>query len=409
MPPKILTVDDSKTIRMIVTKAFKPYDCAVLEAGNGLEGYALAAKEKPDLIILDITMPVLDGYGMLNRLRADRELKQIPVIMLTAEVGRDNVIKVAKQGVRDYVVKPFKEDLIVERVGRVIELKLRSAATARARNYDAPLKLVVLDDKPAIAEQIRAGVADAGWEILPKAVPAEVLELCQQQPVDAVLVSLALPEDAAFTTFEALRGNPQTRALPVFGLSVKTAADEQARAAHLGFTAVINKPIDLDDLKFKIARALNLDTSPKFFREQKDALILTIPAGFNASIANEISCLLKTKVAASVDAGINKLVLDLSQARAVDVTLIRLAIEAAQWCVRLSLKQRVVGSANLIKDCKNYEEAKDWRFVASLDEALTAADGKEPAPAAAAPAPAPAGTAPVPESAPAPAPEAIAA
>lgn len=403
MPPKILTVDDSKTIRMIVAKAFKPYDCTVLEAGNGLEGCTLAAKEKPDLIILDITMPVLDGYGMLSRLRADRELKGIPVIMLTAEVGRDNVIKVAKQGVRDYVVKPFKEDLIVERVGRVIELKLRNVATNPGRKFDEPLKLVVLDDKPAIAEQIRAGVADAGWEILAEAQPAKVLELCQQQSVDAVLMSLALADDAAFTTFEALRANAPTRALPVFGLSVKTAVDEQARAAHLGFTAVINKPIDLDDLKFKIARALNLDTSPKFFREQKDALILTIPAGFNASIANEISCLLKTKVAASVDAGINKLVLDLSQARAVDVTLIRLAIEVAQWSARLSLKQRVVGSANLIKDCKNYEEAKDWRFVASIDEALAAVDGKEPAAAAAAAA------APVPAAAPAPAPEAIAA
>ena len=407
MPPKILTVDDSKTIRMIVAKAFKPYDCAILEAGNGLEGYTLAAKEKPDLIILDITMPVLDGYGMLSRLRADRELKQIPVIMLTAEVGRDNVIKVARQGVRDYVVKPFKEDLIVERVGRVIELKLRSAATGRVRNYDEPLKLVVLDDKPAIAEQIRAGVADTCWEILPKSQPAEVLELCQQQPVDAVLVSLALADDAAFTTFEALRGNAQTRALPVFGLSVKTAADEQARAAHLGFTAVINKPIDLDDLKFKIARALNLDTSPKFFRDQKGVLILTIPTGFNASVANEISGHLKTKVAAAVDAGINKLVLDISQARAADITLIRLAIETAQWCARLSLTQRVVGTANLIKDCKNYEEAKDWRFAASLDEALAAFEGKEPAPAAAAAAVAT--PAPVPATAPAPAPEAIAA
>lgn len=134
-------------------------------------------------------MPVLDGYGMLSRLRADRELKGIPVIMLTAEVGRDNVIKVAKQGVRDYVVKPFKEDLIVERVGRVIELKLRNVATNPGRKFDEPLKLVVLDDKPAIAEQIRAGVADAGWEIRrgparqgPRTLPAAVRRCRSDEP-----------------------------------------------------------------------------------------------------------------------------------------------------------------------------------------------------------------------------------
>ena len=402
MPQKILAVDDSKTIRLIVSKAFKAYDCAVLEAANGVEGLSLAAKEKPDLIILDITMPVMDGYEMLNRLRADRDLKQVPVIMLTAEVGRENVIKVAKQGVRDYVVKPFKEDLIVERVGRVLELKLRPTAPTRTRKYDEPLKFVVLDDKPAIAEQIRAGVCDTPWQIIPKSLPAEALEYCQQNPVDGLLVSLNLADDAAFSTFETLRATEPTRALPVFGLSVKTATDEQNRALHLGFSALINKPIDLDDLKLKISRALNLDTSPKFFREKRDVLILTIPASFNPSVANEISATLKTKLAAAVDAGITRMVLDFSNARAADITLIRLAIEAAQLGATLGIQQRVAASANLIKDCKNYEEAKDWQFSASLDEAIAAfaQSGSTPTAAAAA--------APV-AAAPAPAPEAVAA
>lgn len=385
MPQKILTVDDSKTIRLIVSKAFKAYDCTILEAANGVEGLTLASKEKPDLIILDITMPVMDGYEMLNRLRADRELKQVPVIMLTAEVGRDNVIKVAKQGVRDYVVKPFKEDLIVERVGRVLELKLRPTAPPRTRKYDEALKFVVLDDKPAIAEQICAGVADTPWQIIPHTLPAEALEYCRQNPVDGLLVSLNLADDAAFTTFETLRATEKTRALPVFGLSVKTATDEQNRALHLGFSALLNKPIDLDDLKLKISRALNLDTSPKFFREKGTVLILTIPPGFNPAIANEISTTLKTKLAAAVDSGITRMVLDFSGARTADITLIRLAIETAQLGATLGIQQRVAAPANLIKDCKNYEEAKDWQFSASLDEAIAAFDQQGSAPVAATP------------------------
>jgi len=61
MAYKILTVDDSKTIRMIVKKAFSPYNCELFEGENGVEGLAIANKEKPDLIILDITMPVMTG------------------------------------------------------------------------------------------------------------------------------------------------------------------------------------------------------------------------------------------------------------------------------------------------------------------------------------------------------------
>ena len=128
MPLKILSVDDSRTIRLIVGKAFRPFDCQMCEATNGEEGLAAAAREKPDLIILDITMPVMDGVTMLTKLKETAELKAIPVIMLTAESGRDNVLQIAKLGVRDYLVKPFKENELVEKAGRIIPLQMKAAA-----------------------------------------------------------------------------------------------------------------------------------------------------------------------------------------------------------------------------------------------------------------------------------------
>src|SRR5580704_17138919 len=123
MRNKILTVDDSKTGRIIVRKAFKAFDCEILEGGNGVEGLAVAAKDIPDIILLDITMPVMDGVEMLTKLKADPQLKGIPVMMLTAEGGRDHVLKIAKIGVRDYLVKPFREETLIEKTGRIIDLK----------------------------------------------------------------------------------------------------------------------------------------------------------------------------------------------------------------------------------------------------------------------------------------------
>ena len=130
MSHKILTVDDSRTIRMIVKKAFQQYDCDIVEAENGMEGLALAAKEKPDLIILDITMPVMTGIEMLGKLKEDPELKDIPVIMLTAESGKDNVMGIVKMGVRDYIVKPFKGDQLIERARPIIDLSRGSGRSA---------------------------------------------------------------------------------------------------------------------------------------------------------------------------------------------------------------------------------------------------------------------------------------
>ena len=128
MAAKILTVDDSRTIRLIVGRAFKAYECDIVEAANGEEGLAAAAREKPDLIILDVTMPVMDGVTMLTKLKADDALKGTPVIMLTAESGRENVLQIARLGVRDYLVKPFKEEQLIEKVGRVITLQKKLAA-----------------------------------------------------------------------------------------------------------------------------------------------------------------------------------------------------------------------------------------------------------------------------------------
>jgi two-component system cell cycle response regulator len=122
MNMKILTVDDSRTIRMIVTRTLKSHGCTVCEAANGEEGLAVAAAERPDAILLDITMPVMDGVTMLTKLREDPLLKDTPVIMLTAESSRENIAQIARLGVRDYLVKPFKDEQLIEKLRPILAL-----------------------------------------------------------------------------------------------------------------------------------------------------------------------------------------------------------------------------------------------------------------------------------------------
>jgi len=151
MALKVLTVDDSKTIRMIVKKAFQNYNCEITEAENGVEGLAAAAKIKPGLIILDITMPVMTGTEMLERLKGDADLKNIPVIMLTAESGKDNVMNIVKQGVKDYMVKPFKGEDLIERVRKImpLEAKAEEADDKKACKYFTQVEDVVVLTLPA--------------------------------------------------------------------------------------------------------------------------------------------------------------------------------------------------------------------------------------------------------------------
>ena len=125
MIPKILTVDDSKTIRMILARLFRPFVCELHEAGNGEEALAVARHEKPSLIILDYNMPVMDGVTMLRLLREDEDLKKTPVIMLTADSSTEIISTVARLGVRDYITKPFNEDQLLAKASRLIILERR--------------------------------------------------------------------------------------------------------------------------------------------------------------------------------------------------------------------------------------------------------------------------------------------
>lgn len=384
---KILSVDDSKTVRIIIKKAFKNYDCEILEAANGVEGLALAAKQPPDLILLDVTMPVMDGVEMLTKLKSDPALKPIPVVMLTAEGGKENVLKIAKIGVRDYIVKPFKEDLLVQKVGRIIDLKPISDAPAKAKSIFDPAKILVVEDKPAILAQIQEGLRHTLWEVHGVITTGEAIDRCGAQPVDLILISQSLPDEAAFTLFRILRTSLKTKYTPVFGLVVKTDAAAQQQAQQLGFTGIITKPIDLPELEAKIARAMNLDTSERYFRTDGELFIMRLPEVCTAAILAEVGAYLKAKVSEAVDSGIGKAVFDLHEVKRLDMALIKLLLSAMQTCRDLALQHAFVGGPALVAECKGYEDTRAWHFHETLDQARQSLQKN---PAASAPAPAPA-------------------
>ena len=366
---KILTVDDSKTVRIIVRKAFKSYDCDILEAGNGVEGLALAAKESPDLILLDVTMPVMDGVEMLTKLKADPALKGIPVMMLTAEGGKDNVLKIAKIGVRDYIVKPFKEDVLIEKAGRIIDLKPLSETPAKAKSIFDPADILVVEDKPAIIQQIQEGLKHTPWKIHGVAAQGEAIDFCTRTPPDLIIVSLSLPDDSAFTLFRLVRTNVKTKYTPVFALVVKTETTQQQQAQTLGFSAIVTKPIDLGELETKMAKAMNLDTSQRYFAIEGDSLIMRLPENCSQAVIAEASTYLKPKFAEAVDAGHNKVVIDIHQLKSLHMGIIKLLFQAMQTCRELAMQFALVANPQIITECKGFEDTRGWTFYDSLDEA----------------------------------------
>jgi two-component system, OmpR family, alkaline phosphatase synthesis response regulator PhoP len=117
----ILIVDDEKSLLKALMDKFGKEGFRILTAENGEKGLNLALEEKPEIILLDIIMPKMDGIAVIKKLRADKRTKDIPVILLTNLFDNDRLVEAARMGVFDYLVK---SDWKIEDVVRKVKEKL---------------------------------------------------------------------------------------------------------------------------------------------------------------------------------------------------------------------------------------------------------------------------------------------
>jgi DNA-binding response OmpR family regulator len=117
---KVLIVEDTEEITALLKFKLKGAGYDVMVAENGEEGLRSARENPPDLVILDVMMPVMDGFEMLSILKKDEILKSVPVIVLTARSSEKDVLRGFELGADDYVTKPFRIEEFLARVKAVL-------------------------------------------------------------------------------------------------------------------------------------------------------------------------------------------------------------------------------------------------------------------------------------------------
>ena len=125
---KFLVVDDFSTMRRIVRGLLKEMGCNnVEEAEDGVAALQLLKANRFDFVISDINMPNMNGFDLLKTIKADENLKRIPVLMVTAEARKEDILLAAQSGAAGYVVKPFTKATLEEKIAKILQ---KLAATA---------------------------------------------------------------------------------------------------------------------------------------------------------------------------------------------------------------------------------------------------------------------------------------
>ena len=125
---KVLVIDDENDILLIIKSALHEEGYEVVTANNGYDGLALAEDASPDLIILDIMMPEMDGFEVLQQLKENEKTAQIPVVILTGLSSKDKIREALNKGIDYYIVKPFEYQDLVSKVKIAIDDAERSAS-----------------------------------------------------------------------------------------------------------------------------------------------------------------------------------------------------------------------------------------------------------------------------------------
>jgi chemosensory pili system protein ChpA (sensor histidine kinase/response regulator) len=122
--PLVMVVDDSITMRKVTSRVLDNHSIEVMTAQDGVDAIEQLHDHVPDLMLLDIEMPRMDGYELLEHVRADSRLRHVPVVMITSRAGQKHRRKARQAGANAYLTKPYQEAELVEKVSEMLDIDL---------------------------------------------------------------------------------------------------------------------------------------------------------------------------------------------------------------------------------------------------------------------------------------------
>jgi serine phosphatase RsbU (regulator of sigma subunit) len=167
---RLLVVDDNEMNRDLLSRRLRQQGHTVSVAENGRQALEKIAAEELDLVMLDIMMPELDGYQVLEKLRTDGTLERLPVIMISAVTEIESVVRCIEMGATDYLPKPFNTVLLKARVGATLEKKrLRDKERLWAKSMERELEIGRQIQRSFLPDELPQ---PAGWEVAARFEPA---------------------------------------------------------------------------------------------------------------------------------------------------------------------------------------------------------------------------------------------
>ncbi len=248
--PYVLIVDDDPDIREGIIAVLETNDYRLATASNGIECMEHIRDEPPDLLILDMLMPRMDGFAVIRELRSDPDLAGIPIIILTtviedAAYRRYELETGVAMGVANYIEKPAPPDELLRSVSAIV---------------DQPY-IIVADDDPDIIEAISTVLESRPYNVATARDGEQCLEMIRKRSPDLLLLDLLMPRMDGFAVIRELQSDPATAKIPILVLT--TVVEDASRRRYeletgrdMPVRAYLQKPIAPEPLLLEVEKTL---------------------------------------------------------------------------------------------------------------------------------------------------------
>jgi two-component system cell cycle response regulator len=283
MSARILVVDDIEAnVKLLEAKlAAEYYD--VLTANDGPTALAIAASESPDIILLDVMMPGMDGFAVCRRLKDDPATRHIPVVLVTALDGRSDRIEGLESGADEFLTKPIDDVMLFARVRSLTrlkqvmdELRAREAsgrrigviAGAAARLGGTGGRVLVVDDNERQAQRLMAELAVEHRPVME--TDPEKAHLTARGPVDLIIVNATARAFDGLRFAATIRSDEATRHLPILAIVDADERHRLVKALEIGVNDLLTKPLDPQEMAARARTQIRRKRYTDFLRDNLD-------------------------------------------------------------------------------------------------------------------------------------------
>jgi two-component system, cell cycle response regulator len=260
-------IEDNQTNLQLMAYLLSASGHKALEAHDGGEGLIKAKNERPDLILLDIHMPQMDGYEVVRRLREDCQFSKIPIVAVTALAMVGDREKILGSGFDGYIAKPIEAEMFLSQVNSFLgapgkrrvpaPIVTQQPRTIGERRLTKHGLVLFVDNTQVNIDLVKSILEPSGFDVVTAMSAKEGLDLARRMKPDLILSDVHMPHEDGYSFMRMIQADAVLRRIPFVFLTASVwSAREKIQALEQGAAKFLSRPIEPEDLLQEIEGCL---------------------------------------------------------------------------------------------------------------------------------------------------------